>query len=201
MISNDAKLLAVYNNLEKQIKALQLKHGVDGNDGADGISIKGDQGDRGHDGVGHDGKQGVHGADGSDGSDGSDGVSITEASIDFDNHLVIKLSNGSEIDAGEIKGGSGGDRYMSNVGGGGRGPAGVGTDLKSFYTNITVPVGTSTLTHNMNLINRNAFMINFMVDNTFIVYGFTSVDVNSITIDSSLLERENVSIFMTGLGV
>ena len=109
MISNDIKLLAVYDKLEKQIKALQLKHGVDGKDG---ISIKGDQGDRGHDGVGHDGKQGDHGADGSDGSDGNDGVSITEASIDFDNHLVIKLSDGSEIDAGEIKGGSGGDQYF-----------------------------------------------------------------------------------------
>ena len=112
MLSNDVKLLAVYDQLEKQIKALQLKHGVDGTNGADGISIKGDQGDRGHDGIGHDGKQGARGADGSNGSNGNDGVSITDASIDFDNHLVIKLSDGTEIDAGEIKGGLGGDKYF-----------------------------------------------------------------------------------------
>ena len=113
MISQDAKLLAVYDKLEKQIKALQLKHGVDGKDGADGISIKGDQGDRGHDGVGHDGKQGARGADGADGAQGTDGVSITSATIDFDNHLVINLSDGTEIDAGVLQGGSGGDQYIS----------------------------------------------------------------------------------------
>jgi len=111
MISSDIKLLAVYDKLEKQIKALQLKHGVDGAAGADGVSIKGDQGDRGHDGVGHDGKQGAKGVKGDDGAEGSDGVSITDASIDFDNHLVIKLSDGTEIDAGELQGGLGGDKY------------------------------------------------------------------------------------------
>lgn len=112
MLSNDVKLLAVYDKLEKQIKALQLKHGVDGNDGADGISIKGEQGDRGHDGVGHDGKQGAKGADGTDGDQGVDGVSITTVKIDFDNHLVIYLSDGTEIDAGGMTGGSGGDQYF-----------------------------------------------------------------------------------------
>jgi len=112
MISSDAKLLAVYDKLEKQIKALQLKHGVDGKNGADGISIKGDQGDRGHDGVGHDGKQGAAGADGAAGDQGVDGVSIATAKIDFDNHLVISLSDGTEIDAGALQGGSGGDQYF-----------------------------------------------------------------------------------------
>ena len=114
MLSNDVKLLAVYDQLEKQIKALQLKHGVDGTNGADGISIKGDQGDRGHDGIGHDGKQGARGADGSNGSDGNDGVSITDASIDLDNHLVLTLSDGKEIDAGDITGDSLGDRYYTS---------------------------------------------------------------------------------------
>ena len=112
MISYDAKLIAIYDKLEKQIKTLQLKHGIDGNDGADGISIKGDQGDRGHDGVGHDGKQGAAGADGAAGDHGVDGVSITSAKIDFDNHLVISLSDGTEIDAGALQGGSGGDQYF-----------------------------------------------------------------------------------------
>ena len=113
MISHDAKLVAVYDKLEKQIKTLQLKHGIDGKDGADGISIKGDQGDRGHDGAqGIQGALGAKGTKGTDGADGDDGISITTASIDFDNHLVITLSDGTEIDAGALQGGSGGDQYF-----------------------------------------------------------------------------------------
>jgi len=112
MISSDAKLVAIHDKLEAQIKTLRLKHGVNGTNGTDGISIKGDQGDRGHDGIGHDGKQGAQGTDGTDGADGADGVSITEASIAFDNHLVIKLSDGNEIDAGVLQGGGGGDQYI-----------------------------------------------------------------------------------------
>ena len=112
MISHDAKLLAVYDKLEKQIKNLQLKHGIDGKDGADGISIKGDQGDRGHEGLqGLQGLKGLKGADGDQGDQGDQGVSIVDAKVDFDNHLVISLSDGTEIDAGELKGGSGGDQY------------------------------------------------------------------------------------------
>tara|TARA_R110000737_G_scaffold35988_1_gene55181 strand:- start:1891 stop:2478 length:588 start_codon:yes stop_codon:yes gene_type:complete len=113
MISHDVKLVAVYDKLEKQIKALQLKHGIDGKDGADGISIKGDQGDRGHDGAqGIQGALGAKGTDGTDGAEGADGISVKTASIDFDNHLVITLSDGTEIDAGELQGGSGGDQYF-----------------------------------------------------------------------------------------
>ena len=112
MIGLDAKLLAVYNKLEAQIQSLKLKHGSDGAKGDDGISIKGDQGDRGADGTSIKGDKGNRGADGTDGTDGTDGISITNAEVDFDNHLVIKLSDGTEIDAGEIAGGSGGDQYF-----------------------------------------------------------------------------------------
>lgn len=61
---------------------------------------KGEQGDRGADGV--NGKDGVDGRDGKDGDKGADGVSVIDATVDFDNSLVLKLSNGSEIDAGQI---------------------------------------------------------------------------------------------------
>jgi hypothetical protein len=112
MIGADAKLLAVYNKLEAQIQSLKLRHGSDGAKGADGISIKGDQGDRGADGTSIKGDKGNRGADGTDGTDGIDGISITSAEVDFDNHLVIKFSDGTETDAGEIAGGSGGDQYF-----------------------------------------------------------------------------------------
>jgi len=119
MISPDVKLLAVYDKLDAQIKAIHLNHGKDGAKGTDGISIKGEQGDRGRDGVGHKGDKGDkgdRGTKGVDGSDGTDGISITEAYVDFDNHLVIKFSDGDELDAGKIQG-TGGDQYFSSGGG------------------------------------------------------------------------------------
>lgn len=113
MISQDAKLLAVYDKLEREIKALQLKHGKDGRDGNDGKSIKGDRGadgvsikgDTGKDGVSVKGDRGASGV-------GTDGVSVVSAEVDFDNHLVLKMSDGTVIDAGDVGTGSGGgDKY------------------------------------------------------------------------------------------
>jgi hypothetical protein len=59
------------------------KDGVDGKDGLNGVS-------------GQDGK------DGKDGVDGKDGISVVDAKIDFDGSLVVYLSNGDEIDCGQI---------------------------------------------------------------------------------------------------
>jgi len=59
------------------------KDGVDGKDGLNGVS-------------GKDGK------DGKDGVDGKDGISVVDAKIDFDGSLVVYLSNGAEIDCGQI---------------------------------------------------------------------------------------------------
>lgn len=70
--------------------------------GPEGIQgPKGEQGDRGFDGA--DGRHGADGQDGKDGEKGSDGISVVNASVDFDNSLVLKLSDGTEIDAGTIE--------------------------------------------------------------------------------------------------
>ena len=61
------------------------KDGKPGRDGKDGVSIKGDRG-----------------ADGKPGQDGQDGVSVVDAKIDFDGSLTITLSNGRQINAGEV---------------------------------------------------------------------------------------------------
>ena len=76
--------------------------------------IKGEQGDRGRQGdkgdAGKNGKDGKDGRDGKDGTsgkngqDGSDGISVVDAKIDFDDTLVFKLSDGKEINVGEVKG-------------------------------------------------------------------------------------------------
>lgn len=75
------------------------KQGYNGSDGKDGKDGK----------DGRDGKDGKPGKDGEDGEDGEAGVSVVDAKVDFDNSLVLTLSNGNEIDAGQINvSGSGG---------------------------------------------------------------------------------------------
>jgi hypothetical protein len=84
------------NAIEKRVSSIQDgrdgSNGKDGRDGKDGRNgrdgAKGDKGERGQDGV--------------DGVDGDDGVSVTNAHIDFDGSLIITLSNGVEINVGEV---------------------------------------------------------------------------------------------------
>jgi len=61
---------------------------------------KGEQGDRGFDGA--PGLDGRDGKDGKDGAEGKDGVSVVKAEIAFDGSLVLYLSNGDQIDCGEV---------------------------------------------------------------------------------------------------
>jgi hypothetical protein len=78
-----------------QSKANSLSNGKDGKDGRNGKD-----GAPGRD--GKDGATGPVGANGADGADGTDGVSVSNAFIDFDGSLTIVLSNGTEINAGEV---------------------------------------------------------------------------------------------------
>jgi hypothetical protein len=81
------------NKLEqKLIEVKSVKDGANGRDGKDGMP--------GRDGM--QGAQGPAGRDGRDGQDGQDGVSVTNAYIDFDGGLVITLSNGTELNVGEV---------------------------------------------------------------------------------------------------
>jgi len=88
------RLTQKYND----IKDLSTKKGDPGRDGKDGLNGK--DGKDGRDGV--DGRPGVDGRDGKDGVDGSDGISVTNVYIDFDDKLVVELSNGQQIDAGYV---------------------------------------------------------------------------------------------------
>jgi hypothetical protein len=92
----EGKYDSVYSMLESRIASIQ--DGRDGIDGRDGVN--GRDGKNGKDGLaGRDGRDGV---DGTNGLDGADGISIADIRLDFDNSLVITLSNGREINAGEI---------------------------------------------------------------------------------------------------
>jgi hypothetical protein len=86
----------VSNVLEKRVLTIK-----DGRDGATGINGRdGKDGRNGKDGI--NGKPGLQGPPGKDGIDGNDGVSVTNANIDFDGSLIINLSSGQQINAGEV---------------------------------------------------------------------------------------------------
>ena len=87
---------AVGNTIEKRV--LSIKDGRDGANGTDGRDGK--DGKSGRDGL--KGDKGADGQAGRDGVDGVDGVSVTNAHIDFDGSLVISLSDGRELNVGEV---------------------------------------------------------------------------------------------------
>jgi hypothetical protein len=78
-----------------QTKSSSLKNGIDGKDGRDGKDGK-----NGKDGL--KGDKGVDGQAGRDGVNGDDGVSVVNANIDFDGSLIIALSDGRELNVGEV---------------------------------------------------------------------------------------------------
>jgi hypothetical protein len=71
------------------VKGRDGEPGRDGKDGQDGR-------------IGIDGIQGPPGNSGEDGKDGEDGISVVNAFVDFDGGLTIVLSDGREINAGEV---------------------------------------------------------------------------------------------------
>jgi hypothetical protein len=94
------------------IKKLQGPPGIPGEAGKDGKQGPlGPQGPQGIPGMtGSQGPMGPSGPAGPSGKDGADGVSVVDAKVDFDNSLVLKLSDGTEIDAGQLNiGQSGGN--------------------------------------------------------------------------------------------
>lgn len=82
--------------IEKRVAS--IKDGKDGRNGADGKAGK--DGRPGRDGAV--GPRGADGLNGRDGKDGENGVSVTDAYIDFDGSLIIRLSSGQTLNVGEV---------------------------------------------------------------------------------------------------
>ena len=87
---------SVGNTIEKRVASIQ--DGRDGTNGKDGRDGK--DGKSGRDGA--KGDKGDSGQNGRDGVDGVDGISVVNANIDFDGSLIISLSDGREINVGEV---------------------------------------------------------------------------------------------------
>jgi hypothetical protein len=86
--------------------------GDPGTAGKDAVGKRGEKGDKGEKGdPGKDGKDGI----GKAGQAGKQGISVVDAEIAIDDHLVLKMSDGKEIDAGELPkaGNSGGSVFVS----------------------------------------------------------------------------------------
>jgi hypothetical protein len=82
--------------VEDRVKT--IKDGKDGKNGIDGKAGKdGKDGKNGLD--GRNGKDGLHGKAG---ERGQDGVGVQNAHIDFDGSLIIQLTNGQELNVGEV---------------------------------------------------------------------------------------------------
>jgi hypothetical protein len=82
--------------IEKRVASIK-----DGKDGQNGVNGKdGRDGRPGRDGA--TGARGNDGLPGRNGIDGVDGVSVTNAFIDFDGSLIINLSNGQDLNVGEV---------------------------------------------------------------------------------------------------
>lgn len=97
----------LFQKLDRRVvdlEARQLQKGDKGDQGDQGI--KGNAGRDGIDGKnGRDGLNGINGKDGKNGVNGKNGIAgvgVIDADIAIDDHLVLKLSNGDIIDAGEL---------------------------------------------------------------------------------------------------
>ena len=109
-VSIEAKLAGISIFIGKQldrfssrIESLEARQLQKGDKGDKGDSIKGDKGDKGDSGKDGVGIQGPAGKDGV-GKDGKDGVSVANSYIAADGSLVLVLSDGTEIDAGDLSG-------------------------------------------------------------------------------------------------
>ena len=129
----EADIRAKYDDLGQKItdRVNSIQDGRDGINGSDGRDGKDGKDGR----PGRDGKDGRDGMQGAAGVPGEDGVSVTDAKIDFDGSLVISLSNGREINVGEVVAPDLAERIKVITNGGGTSQAVLDT-LASLQTQI-----------------------------------------------------------------
>lgn len=68
---------------------------------------------------------------------------------------------------------------------------------KQYNATVNVTIGTTTITHNLGLIDRDAFVFNAMFGNSAVSFDVDSVDANSITV-TSLVARTGVKVTVIG---
>lgn len=107
MASLDTKLEALlikYKDLKEAFRAYKDENSLEHKKRVDEIlsvmkmpGQKGDKGDKGEQ-----GERGKDGVAGKDGKDGEDGATIVSSWVAADNHLMFEMSDGRQIDAGDL---------------------------------------------------------------------------------------------------
>jgi hypothetical protein len=162
----EAKLAELNNTPAKQgVQGPTGKAGKDGKNGQDG----------------RDGVSGKDGTDGKDGVDGQDGVSVVDAKIDFDGSLVVYLSNGNEIDCGQILSPDVAQNIIINSGGSGTSQT-VTDTLVSLQNQINTLTGIDGVLGDMAQQNANAVAITGGTINGTTIGATTPSSVNATTI-------------------
>jgi len=162
----EAKLTELNNTPAKQgIQGPTGKAGKDGKNGQDG----------------RDGINGKDGTDGKDGVDGKDGISVVDAKIDFDGSLVVYLSNGNEIDCGQILSPDVAQNIIINSGGSGTSQT-VTDTLVSLQNQINTLTGIDGVLGDMAQQNANAVAITGGTINGTTIGATTPSTVNATTI-------------------
>jgi len=99
LLALDTKLKKSIASLESRMSAIKAQKGDQGPVGASGKPGK-----DGKDGKpGKDGRDGKDGAVGPQGASGEQGVSIEDVSVEFEGSLMVTLSDGRQIDAGNVR--------------------------------------------------------------------------------------------------
>tara|TARA_R110000822_G_scaffold49495_6_gene129735 strand:- start:7008 stop:8564 length:1557 start_codon:yes stop_codon:yes gene_type:complete len=194
------KIAAAVGTLKKQVGTISNKtetitklQGPQGDKGDKGVQgVQGPKGDRSSDGV-----SGLPGEDGKDGVDGEDGVSVTDAYIAADGNLVIVLSDGNEVDVGEISSkGADNNAYVLKQ----------GSDfLERFGPAIGTMSAFTYVSSKEDLPSAVANVITLNADHTYYFIG--TVDLLGCRLvggfNTCILgpSSENASITSTGLGV
>ena len=182
----DDKLLIlaeVVGKLKAQVKELSSTtaevskqegpQGVQGPVGATGKQgPKGEQGERGADGV-----------DGKDGTDGEQGVSVVDGYIAADNSLVLKLSNGNEIDTGSFFDSFGNNStYVSNT--------------QAGFDPSTLPFSTSSTTPTEIIVKQNNAWVRTSWS-TFTSWLGT-IATPGVTVNSELITVNGATVYVNG---
>ena len=189
----EANIRARYDEVGNAIedRVSKIKDGKDGIDGRDGMD--GREGRSGRDGA--QGPAGAAGQNGRNGVDGVDGVSVIDAKIDFDGSLIISLSNGREINVGEVVAPDVAEKIRVVANGGGTSQS-VIDSLASLQTQINNLIPSQT-GNSGKFLTTNGTAVSWSDITTLVYEGTWNASTNTPTLASSVGQNGHYYVVAT----